>query len=331
VFFDFAESGRLLKRLNLFSKKDWRDSNCGAHGAKRSPLRARSGCEPVPRQKIFDEKVFSRGRNFRPLRKIKKQAGMNLYYRVQIYNFCEENKEYDKIYFIMEYRNFEDIRENELQVREQQQSLLESLSGFSRLSNKQKSFILDSLYIQQRAERGTDIVSASRIYKSVSDIDINKLAPGGTYITHGGEDSEILKQQPEKNKNRYKKSQVYIMNKNCHRVIAEIEKLAEEKNLSRGWSYAGPINSYEDLVELAVLVDKTNKPPYVIEIWHSEPKEDEPLEHAHTTLILGQNNDGEYVVWEKAGFSLPFQLTTLKQVYDAYHKYSGWRIRQLSV
>lgn len=44
----------------------------------------------------------------------------------------------------------------------------------------------------------------------------------------------------------------------------------------------------------------------------------------HVALILGKDSTGNVVVWEKAGYSRPYRLTTLKKVFDLYGPGLQW-------
>lgn len=53
----------------------------------------------------------------------------------------------------------------------------------------------------------------------------------------------------------------------------------------------------------------------------------------HSCLILGHDNNGKIVVWEKRGVSGPYNITSLEEVYNRYKKYDGvhWGIRKLAI
>jgi hypothetical protein len=215
-------------------------------------------------------------------------------------------------------------RAEEKQDREIQHATLESLEGFSRLSEKQKSYITATLYIQQRAERGTDPVSASRIQEMPKHFE--GFAHGGSYIAH----SDLSVREHPADKGKYFSSQLLIMSEYCHQAISKLESYGDEKSPSSEWREAGPIGSYAELEELIALSQSTDKLPFVAEIWDGTPYEKGTM-RVHSTLLLGKNNEGEFMVWEKTGFHMPFQLIPLKQVYESYAKYTGWCMRSLSV
>jgi hypothetical protein len=211
----------------------------------------------------------------------------------------------------------------EQEVREEQHKLLESLSGFPHLSEDQQRYIKATLYIQQRAERESDPVSASRV-KSMPQV-FESNAPGRPYIDHSS-----LSTQVSSDKGGYFESQLYIMNQYCHAAVAKLEDYRENKESAKNWREAGPIHSFLELVELLELARAEHDFPFVIEVRHRPLGEDRSaLEHS--TVLLGQNVDGEFMVWEKSGYHLPFQLVPLRQVFDAYKGSTGWRLRPVLV
>lgn len=225
-----------------------------------------------------------------------------------------------------EQRNFSEIHAEEQQARGEQRGILESLEGFARLSSKQRQFVLNSLYIQQRANRGTDPASATRIQERP---EFEEFAPQGMYIT--GPSPEFIDPELRETGARYYSSQAYVMNDYCFRAINELEAYGAGEVPDQNWHDAGPIASYEELKEFVDLVEKSEKPPLVVDIWANEPNNNDPFSRVHTTLLLGENSNGELMVWEKAGFNMPFQVTSLEQIYHAYSKCRGWRMRPLSI
>jgi hypothetical protein len=211
----------------------------------------------------------------------------------------------------------------EERVREEQYRQLESLSGFSRLSEDQQRYIKATLYIQQRAERGSDPVSESRIKPMPPAFE--NVAPGRSYIEHSS-----LSTNGTSGKGEYFQSQLHIMNQYCHGAIAKLERYAVTKESNAGWYEAGPITSFLELTELVELACAEHKFPLVIQVsLHPAGERGSALQHS--TVLLGQDADGEYTVWEKSGYHMPFQIAPLKLVYEAYKKSTGWRIRPLSV
>lgn len=209
----------------------------------------------------------------------------------------------------------------EVQERGEMIATLEQLDGYKRMSEKQKQFLLLSLYVQQRAERGTDPVSASRIQEVPPNF--KNLPREMPYITSVYNDGST-------GSGDYHTSQLYIMSEFCHKAVKDLEAYGTEHNGEAEWIEAGPVRTYDELCELLHLADDTVKFPLVLEAWVENPGSN-PMYRSHTALVLGKNGSGEYMVWEKVGFNLPFQVTSLKQVYDIYDTHVGWRVRELRV
>ncbi|MBP9748092.1 MAG: hypothetical protein KBD17_00470 [Candidatus Pacebacteria bacterium] len=223
--------------------------------------------------------------------------------------------------------NFKDIRESEQSKRKEQRDTLEILSGFLRLSEDQKRYILASLYIQQRAERATDPVSAARIEDTPDKFMNNPSDVSEPYITH----TDTSLKAPHEERRRYHTSQLQVMIDFCHKVVKKLEDYREGEKIPDSWTEAGLIDSYADLEELIALTEENSTLPFVIEIWSGRPKNHSSANLEHTTVLLGKNQEGEYMVWEKSGWHMPFKVTSLKKVYTNYENSKGWRIRPLSV
>jgi len=224
-----------------------------------------------------------------------------------------------------ESNSFKDMAKNEQDRREQTLTTLESLSGFNGLSKKQKQYINLSLYVQQRAERGTDPGSAAHIHVPQGSF-LEKIAPGRVLISDPNKHS---KDSGSSERGGYFLSQAYIAAEYCHRAVRNLEEYREGGQADPEWHELGA-PSYAELEQSA---NAFNGHPCVVEVWDGQPggKTSIPL---HTSLILGRNQNNELMVWEKAGSSSPFQLLPLQQVYNAYAgdiRKSRWRIRSLAV
>ncbi len=201
--------------------------------------------------------------------------------------------------------------------------LLEQLSGYAQLTEKQKQFILLSLYTQQRAERGTDAGSDARIQEVPERF--SKSAPKGVYIAH----PETV--DTNESWERYKSSQFHVMSNYCHKTVRQLESYGTDKKLGEStWYDVGTIESLSDLESFISLAEQENKSPFVMEMWSGEPDDTKRERISHTTVLLGKSETGEWVCWEKSGFHIPYQIITLSALYGAYKEHTGWRLRSLS-
>lgn len=209
--------------------------------------------------------------------------------------------------------------EEETERRAAERHLLGQLAGYQRLSEKQQQFIAMSLYIQQRAERATDKASSARIQAMPERFQSS--SPEGVYIKH-----------PDHTTNepwtRYRESQLSVMTNYCHETVRKLERYANNaKQTATEWSDAGPIRSFEDLESLISLVEARGQPPFVVEIAGIL---DGHRRLEHTTVLLGKNEGGNWIAWEKSGWHMPYQLTELSHLYTAYKDCTDWRIRELA-
>lgn len=238
----------------------------------------------------------------------------------------------------MKPRNFEQFHTKEKDSRNEIVARLQNLSGFQKLSAKQQQFILVSLYVQARAERGTDVVSATKI----TDVPekFSSASPHGSYIKlpdfKTQEEYDTLYEHLDEYK--YKKSQDLIQSEYCHSVVAKLESLKGGESSAIEWIDPGPIDSLSELYELISLAESQYKYPFVLEIAYDETGRNNMRRLQHTAVLLGKDDLG-YVVWEKAGLHLPFQLAPLEQVYHAYMETGDytrfpsrfWRLRPFNV
>jgi hypothetical protein len=169
--------------------------------------------------------------------------------------------------------------------------------------------------------RGTDTKSASRIQK-MPDI-FKDFGSEHPYITRSTTDNDQAT-------DKYITSQQMIMRDSCHGVVRKLEEYSDHVDTPVDWIEAGPISSYMELCELIDMYKQQHQFPAVIQTCPSPHKIDaEKL--IHTTVLLGNNNEDTPMVWEKIGFHLPFLVQPLETTYAPYSKYTGWRIRPLSV
>lgn len=214
---------------------------------------------------------------------------------------------------------------------------LECTEGFSRLSIKQQRIIKQSLYIQARAERGTDeasawaIVSKERGYV-IDSTHIHNTPTLERFYLEGG---------PNPNDRKYANSQIFVANYHCHSAIFQLEnelpRTLERPKLPQDFFLTDYYlqKQYEDVVSL---FEGKDFPQVLHVLSHMDTNHrsrgyiyNEGFHTDHSALVLGHDKDGDLLVWEKEGDNLPFRLTKLKQVYDEYSKSPFWGIRDLKV
>ena len=211
--------------------------------------------------------------------------------------------------------------------------LLVNTEGFTFLTERQQKLIRQSLYIQARAERGTDEASAAAITKDYWRKDV-------TRIKH---DFQLDDQHKERR--QYKNSQNHIVKWACYDAVANLEK---EKGLTEtpdnlpddffGGEY-NQVKSFEELTQNVITFGVPSilhvyVPPYSVPHGVDEEEISWPYRvgSRHACLILGQRKDGEIIVWDKEMNTYPYRVTTLKAVYDYYYDGNDkieWGLRKL--
>ncbi len=212
---------------------------------------------------------------------------------------------------------------HEAEIRSEDEKLLSNLNGFQNLSQEQQRYLRTTLHIQQRAERGTDPVSNAHIQTAPPHI---KAYGNDSYI-----DTLASPVRVSGVINPYAQSQKFIASEFCHRAIHQLETYAiSDEDSSQEWVDIGEIRKEEDLNSLITLTSEQHSFPLVLEMCYKAGPP--PGRLFHTTLVLGKDpQGGGFIVWEKSGLSMPFQLAKMKEVYD-YYKYEGatvWRARPL--
>ena len=207
--------------------------------------------------------------------------------------------------------------------REKYLRILEDLSGYHKLTEKQRQYIRVSLAIQERAERGGDPGSESYI-QDMPDF-AAPFAPKGVYMG--------LTEVP-KGKSLYSQSQVHVMLNRCHDATAKVEELnPNTREGTTDWFSVGPTHTFKDLEELILLAGESGiVPPAILRIsrLENQGKDTEHATLAHSTVLLGEK-DGEPIVWEKTGLNTPYRLARLRDVWQVYQSATRWEIRSISV
>lgn len=204
----------------------------------------------------------------------------------------------------------------EQQDREDQQELLRSLPGFLTLREEQQRLLTTSLYVQQRAERATDEASRRQIPEGTMVERPEIIRRSLTGLDDSSGEGEHL---PE----TYTRSQDHIAMENCHSAV---EALAQGQilNLEVPIEFHS-IKSESDLEAFIELEIETKELPLVLQVRQASYKY--PM---HSALILGKDQNGRWMVWEKYGYGLPYQLVELKSLLSTY-TYGEWGVQSLKL
>ncbi len=209
-------------------------------------------------------------------------------------------------------------------------SKIENLDGYNKLSDYQQRLIKASLYIQERAERGTDYPSKFAIVspQEYAETEVTRI--------HTEDHLEYMHKfnsGPDPKDRKYRLSQNAIANWYCHAAIAGLEY---EKGLSITPAEV-PENFFKTDYHLVASIQNVEKIientgfPCVIHIMHHEPVNyNESYNAFHSCLALGLNEEGKVMIWEKKGNQLPFRVVTLDEVYTKYGTYNLWGARPLN-
>lgn len=209
---------------------------------------------------------------------------------------------------------------SEIQERTARFQTLHELAGFNKLSPKQQQMIRLSLYIQDRAVRGTDEGSKRSLStgQETNDVFINYPAnvdPFGRPV-----------------ENQYRISQQHIYDWYCHAAVTGLEKELVDKKVFYETDVPKLLNKtgYEikhesDIADFIEFALEAVEMPAVLHILVGGVP-------YHSAILLGADETGEYILWEKKGFSIPYQLTTLTEIYHTYASQNQeWLIRPMNV
>lgn len=214
----------------------------------------------------------------------------------------------------------------EINERDVMMSVLRQTEGWSKLTERQQQIIKVSLYIQQRAERGTDWASKQAIVSPETH------ATNVVTIKHKG-DLRLTREDGSTvgvEKRKYEQSQNRIVDWNCHAAVASLE----------GWDLSDDMPSKIDNDFFKAEYQEANNKeelenqisnfdfPCVVHV-NLEPNNQDKYVARHSFLVLGRDNEDTLVVWDKQGYRYPYRVTTLDKVYQEYKDDRFWGIRKL--
>lgn len=224
----------------------------------------------------------------------------------------------------------ENFLAEEQQKRTEYTETLSQTPGFGKLSERQQKIVLQSLYIQQRAERGSDPASADAMESPKTHVTEETKIHSEDYLL----EQMIYNRRMTPQFRKYRTSQNLVANWYCHAAIYNLE-------LERGYTeipvrlprrfFDATYHTADDYAELKNIAATVTYPS----ILHTgpNPKPVSPEKFAgHSCFVLGPNDNGDILVWEKKGYGLPYQLSTLEAVYKKYTKdFTGyhWGFRKL--
>lgn len=194
--------------------------------------------------------------------------------------------------------------------------VLEMSAGWKNLTERQQRIIKMSLYVQSRAERTSDPLSA---FGFIEDID------RGRPVT-------VMKKEYtlEKPDRKYRLSQNFVSEWYCHYAIKALEtnKLPDQiYNLGEDF-FDGDYqhDTKDNKIENRI---KVFGYPCVVQITRGENEEQRTFNRLHSCLVLGEIN-GQLLVWEKVNGNEPFAVTTLEVVKSMFNESENyWGIRKL--
>lgn len=185
-------------------------------------------------------------------------------------------------------------------------AILEATEGFARLTPRQQQIIRTSLFLQARAER---------------DMHPNhKNDPW--YYDWFKRSSHV----PE-----YQESLSHVKHWYCHAAIASLEsgQLSGDIPPEHPDSFFNAayfvIHDIQELKQAISFFDF----PTVVHVNSDSDNLIGEVSQYHSFLVLGYDQEKNIVVWEKEGFSYPYRITTLKQVYVEYNNFRYWGVRKL--
>ena len=205
--------------------------------------------------------------------------------------------------------------------------ILSQTEGFWKLSDIQRGIIEQSLRIQEEAERTDDYASALAIIPA----DQNDF--GKTLIL---QEADLIFEQtvnswPDPATRLYRKAQNLIVRWYCHAALNNLEHnkpLDTEPDVVPDTFYDAKNNKIQGFADVQQIL-QTYGYPCAVHLEYVTHIVDADGAKTHSFLALGPGPDGEIVVWQKVGHCLPFEVTTLYDVYSKYGTFVYWAVRPL--
>ena len=172
--------------------------------------------------------------------------------------------------------------------------IVQATEGFSRLTEKQKSIIKQSLYLQARAERG-------RKEWKLGDV------------------------------RKYKNSEDYVDNRNCHSAVfcletENMQALSKDAKADSDF-FEAEYRPAKKIDELKKQIEEFGFPCalHISILRNSSPNK------VHSSLVLGHDKKNNIVLWEKKSYDVenPYQIVTLDEMYIEYGSEYFYGLRKL--
>lgn len=180
---------------------------------------------------------------------------------------------------------------------------LEKLQGFRALSDWQKRYIKDSLFIEDRTKRESDKYEISRDHKR-------------NWYCHIAAYTLEHEETPEQSFERLSQSEPDTW--------AIKEKIAGDMFIAKYLNIENPTRE-----EVLTYLIETGFPCALL-ISHKDRAGD--IIPFHSCIALGRNLEGDAIFWEKKSLNGPYQIVTLKDICQKYRPEEHlWGTREIEV
>jgi hypothetical protein len=210
--------------------------------------------------------------------------------------------------------------DEEKQKRETDLKRLKQTEGWEKLTDRQKKMIEISLSVQQRAERGTDEPSYRAIERWNGDVRIKKEDELGAYLEDGS--------RFDFGKRRYELSQNAIAQIGCLEAIELLEGDIQKdmRKMIEGGFYLSKNFRDSGFDDFKKNIGNSGFP--LVVFTNEDGIEYSPYMVRHAFIVMGKDEQGEYVVFQKHDPGEQVEVVNLEEVYNE-RKMIAWGIRPL--
>lgn len=221
---------------------------------------------------------------------------------------------------------FEFNLEQEMAERAAWMATLKQTEGWEKLTEKQKKMMELSLYVQQRAERGTDLASLNAIEhpQTHAATDVVRIKHPSDLGLHREDGS--LKDLGVRG---YGVSQDNVALFMCFAAVAALEG-QELRNLPYELGDDFFDGDYFVVEDEEGLIKRIEEIGFPCVLFANVMKDFQGLFFVrHACVVMGRDGNGRTVIWEKEVDQLPYQVTSLDKVFGKYSKDHNWGVRRL--